>query len=278
MRQDVLAALALAILEDPGLKVRLFLHPAEVAGTLHLDPIQVERLASVGEDRFDAILGSMIINRLLPFTVGDHLIIAPVTFSQPLSTQRKIIRLDHAREGAWIGADGQSVTQGRVFGSGSHPTTALALLATDSLVQPGMRVLDLGTGSGVVAIAAALLGAEAVDACDIDPFAVGSAQQNVAANGLQDRISVTQDDFKSLEDRVGADTYDLLISNILGPVHEDNLDAGLADLLRPGGALVITGFKETQVVTLRRAFDAHGLALEHVSHAGPWVAMVGRRT
>jgi ribosomal protein L11 methyltransferase len=277
MRQGVLAKVVLAAIDSPDFKTKLLNSPAEVARTLRLDASDVGELAAIGSDGFDALMGSMIIHRVLPFPVGRRLMIAPIDFAGDIHTEREVIRLDQGREGAWIGASGTSEIEDRVFGSGSHPTTVLCLEILDASLTPGQSVLDLGSGSGVVAIAAGRLGASSVDACDIDPFAVETTQENVEANGLQDLITATQDDFHSLSTRVEPGAYDLIVSNILAPVHEANLRDGLARLLRPGGRIILSGFKENHVPDLRTSMEDEGLELESVRQSDPWVAMTGHR-
>lgn len=277
MNIGVLAAVAWAAIEDPGLKRRLVESPDGVADSLRLDRDSVREVASAGKEGIEVVIGSMIIHRLIPFPVGERLLIVPQGFKGPVDTQRTIIHLDQSREGAWIGAAGLSMIEGRAFGSGGHPTTALCLRALETSIRGGDRVLDLGTGSGVIAIAAALLGAEVVDACDIDPFAVETARQNVLGNALGPKVSVTQDDLQSLAARLGGKTYDLLVSNILVTVHETNLQAGLTDLLRPGGTLILSGFHEDFVPQLRDQVQAHDVDVTSVLRAERWAAIVGRR-
>lgn len=278
MRQGVLAKVVLAAIDNPEFKSRLLKSPDEVAKSLRLNASDVGELAAIGSAGFDALMGSMIIHRVLPFPVGRRLMIAPIDYAGEVRTDREVIWLDQGREGAWIGASGTSEIKGRVFGSGSHPTTALCLEMLDASLTPGQSVLDLGSGSGVVAIAAGRLGASSVDACDIDPFAVDTTQKNVEANGLQDLITVTQDDFTSLSARVGPGAYDLIVSNILAPVHEANLRDGLAQLLRPGGRLILSGFKDQHVSDLRAKLEDQGLKFDSVQQTDAWAAISARRT
>ncbi len=277
MNLGVLLTAVLAAINDPELGTKLASRPADLADALGLDKSEAEGLAAIGADGIEVIIGSLIAPHLLPFPVGESLFIAPIGFDRSPQTQRKIIWLDQSREGTWIGSGGTSEVEGKIFGSGDHPTTSLCLLELESRLRKGDRVLDLGTGSGVVAIAAALLGAGPIDACDIDPFAVETARKNVAANHLQGQVSVTLDEVESLLVRVKPRTYDLIISNIIGPVHEANLHAGLGRLLRAGGRIILSGFGEKNIQALRDEFEAQGLELELVRRSGPWVAMTGRR-
>ena len=131
-------------------------------------------------------------------------------------------------------------------------------------------MLDLGCGSGVVAIAAARLGAGSVHACDIDPFAVQVSQENVSANVLETQVTVSLDDLESLVRSVGQAAYDVVVSNILPQVHHANLEKGMAGLLRPGGRLIISGFREDKVDSLAKALGEHGLDILTVRRNGYW--------
>ena len=109
---------------------------------------------------------------------------------------------------------------GMAFGTGSHQTTALCLVLLEDLVRPGMRVLDQGAGSGILAIAAVRLGAASVDALDISAVAVRTAQENARQNGLADRVRVWQvgEDEPAGGASRGQATYDLIVANIIARV------------------------------------------------------------
>jgi ribosomal protein L11 methyltransferase len=134
-----------------------------------------------------------------------------------------------------------SIEPGATFGAGDHPTTVLSLRALDELVRTAgerageWRVLDVGCGSGVLAVAAAMLGVAAADGLDISPAAVPVTRANAAANGVADAVTVST--IPLAEVPAG---YDLVLANILAPTLVDLAD----DLLRvmlPGATLVISG-------------------------------------
>jgi ribosomal protein L11 methyltransferase len=123
---------------------------------------------------------------------------------------------------------------GLAFGTGTHATTALCLEWLDAGVHDGIRVLDYGCGSGILALAALKLGAACAVAVDIDPQAITAARENAARNGLADRIVVT-DGAETIEG-----TFDVVLANILaGPLIE--LGPRLAGLCRAGGTVVLAG-------------------------------------
>lgn len=129
------------------------------------------------------------------------------------------------------------IDPGRVFGNGAHPTTRMAIDALARLVRPGHRVLDLGCGSGVLAVAAARLGATAVVAVDVDAEAVEVARANAARNAVDGVVEVTT---ASAADVPGP--FDVVVANLGGRAIVDILAPVLAArTARPGGALVIGG-------------------------------------
>jgi ribosomal protein L11 methyltransferase len=160
---------------------------------------------------------------------------------------------------------------GMAFGTGLHPTTRLCLAALEDLLRPGDRVLDLGTGSGILAIAAARLGAGAVTALDTDAVAVRAAAANVEANGLSGAVSVSQGSLTA-----DPPTYDLVVANIIASVLRD-LAAPLAGAVRPGGLLLACGIIQERESEVAAAFAAAGLTLQERRTEGDWVALICTR-
>ncbi|HRW36269.1 MAG: 50S ribosomal protein L11 methyltransferase [Acidimicrobiales bacterium] len=127
---------------------------------------------------------------------------------------------------------------GRTFGSGSHPTTRLVVAQLAGLVRPGDRVLDVGAGSGVLAVAAARLGARAVAAIDIDPASPAVVGANADANGVGDRVHASTETVAEVVARTGP--ADVVAANLLAPVLRQ-LGPELASAVAPGGHLVVSG-------------------------------------
>ncbi len=143
---------------------------------------------------------------------------------------------------------------GMAFGTGAHPTTSLCLAALSDLLaaRPGASVLDVGTGSGLLAIAARKLGAGRVVADDDDPRAVEVARENAAANGVA--VEIVGDPLPRI-----AGSFDLVVANILANTLVE-LAPAIAAKLAPGGALLLSGILAPQSDEVRRAYLALGLA------------------
>ena len=173
---------------------------------------------------------------------------------------------------------------GMAFGTGLHPSTQLCLRLMEAVVKPGQRVLDAGCGSGILSIAAARLGARAVDAFDVDPIAVRATEENARLNDLPSAINIAisagPDDspFWRLSDGAPR-TWDVILVNILPHIIEMLLDVGLHTHLAADGRLILAGIIAEREHTVLTALQRHGLALAHLGRAsaGDWVALVARK-
>jgi ribosomal protein L11 methyltransferase len=163
---------------------------------------------------------------------------------------------------------------GPAFGTGLHPSTQLCLVALEERLRPGMRVLDVGVGSGVLTIAAAKLGAAAVDALDVEPLAVRTARDNIARNELAIPIRVALGTVERTAEFAGR--YDLVVANIIARIIVD-LAPALVAALAPGGRLLTSGIIVDRADEVHGALAAAGLGeLEH-HHMGDWVMVEGVR-
>ncbi len=158
------------------------------------------------------------------------------------------------------------IEPGMAFGTGDHPTTAMCLFELDHALElrPNSRVLDVGTGSGVLAIAAKLLGAREVVGNDVDPHAVRIAKENAELNHAPG-IEFTE---KPIERIPGQ--FEIVVANLFAGVLEQ-LAPRLADKLTDGGQLMITGILEPQGPGVLEAFEREGLRQLSRTQTGEWV-------
>src|SRR6187399_1855369 len=251
-----------AILEPAPGEVRLWpqtvlqaLFPAETAGPesiivlasalgLPAGRIHVEHIA-------DRVWEREWLKDFHAMRFGRRLWIVPRHEAEPDDAEAVCVRLD----------------PGLAFGTGTHPSTALCLTWLDSRLPASATVIDYGCGSGVLGIAAALLGARAVHACDIDPQALIATRDNARGNAVESRLQV-HDDAASLPKRV-----DVVIANILAGTLVE-LAPRLCGLLRPGGQLVLAGILKQQVHEVRAGF-ADRMELSVFAERDDWSAMTG---
>lgn len=180
---------------------------------------------------------------------------------------------------------------GMAFGTGTHPTTALCLRALDSAISGGEQVIDVGTGSGILAIGAVKLGASRVLALDLDPVAVRNARENVELNGYADRIETKSSDLlgvlREQEERAATDgaaeaasgrfgvvpPVDVVVANILAEV----IVLFIADVyaaLKPGGLYISSGIYENKETMVEAGLLAAGFEIVDVLREESWVAFV----
>jgi len=216
-----------------------------------------------------------------PLRVGRHFMIVPAWLNPPLAPDDVEIRLD----------------PGMAFGTGTHPSTMLCLQAIERHLTPGAPMIDLGTGSGILAIAAAKLGAGPILALDIAPEAVRVAGENVRANGVAARGGVAAGDpatsspaasgvivaraslAEVLAGQFGPSwlSTPLVIANILASVIVPLLEQGLAGLVAPDGLLVVSGILDKQVYRVIAALETAGLSIAAQEHIEDWVAIIARQ-
>jgi ribosomal protein L11 methyltransferase len=192
-----------------------------------------------------------------PLRVGTRLLIRPSWSDEPPGGAAVVLTLD----------------PGRAFGTGTHATTALCLDIVARLAAgpaPPRRVLDVGAGSGILAMAAAALGATEVLACEIDPEACQVAAENIAANGLQRSVTVTTTPIEALPGR-----FDLVLANILAGENIRLAPHFLAHLA-PGGHLALSGILIEQEATVTATFDRLPLTLVTIDRRDEWSCLLYR--
>lgn len=185
-----------------------------------------------------------------PFRLGEHMVVKPTW--EPWDTQAGDLIIE--------------IDPGMAFGTGTHETTAMCVGLIEKYYQGG-SLLDVGTGSGILAIAAARLGAKGIVAVDIDPDAVRVAQENVAHNGLTDAIDVREGDLlQGLSQR-----FQFAVANILAPVI-CMLAAPLKAHLLPGGKFICSGIIAEAESDVNEALLAAGYTIDEIQHKGDWAA------
>ncbi len=193
-----------------------------------------------------------------PIRVGRHFVVKPSWETWDAQPGDRVIELD----------------PGMAFGSGTHPTTRVCLQLLEVIVLPGDRVLDWGTGSGILSVGAALLGAKEIVAVDLDPTAVSVTQENARLNGITERLVTYA---ASIEDVPRQPPFDLVIANIVA----DPIIAGAAEIrahLREGGHALLSGIIDRREAEVLAAVKDAGLTVLRIEHEEEgWRALVVRR-
>ncbi len=161
---------------------------------------------------------------------------------------------------------------GLAFGTGGHETTSLCLAQLDAMVQGGERVLDIGTGSGILAIAALKLGAASAEGVDIDPVSVRTAGENAAINGVEGQLQVLVGD---LSDKANG-TYDIILANIVANAII-SLAPAVPSLMAEGAVFIASGIIDTRKDEVAAALAQSGLVVEAIHEQRGWECMVCRK-
>ena len=192
-----------------------------------------------------------------PVKISERFTIVPTWEDYtPVSTDELIIELD----------------PGMAFGTGTHPTTVMCLQGLEKVVQQGDTVVDIGTGSGVLSIGAAMLGAKSVHALDLDEVAVRAAKENVELNKVSDTVSVFHG---NLLDTV-KEPADVVVANILAEIIMSFTDDAFT-IVKPGGLYVTSGIIGAKSDDVKAALEASGFVIEEVLMMEDWVAIIARR-
>ena len=190
--------------------------------------------------------------------IGERSVVRPTWEEYTPSADEIVIELD----------------PGAAFGTGAHATTAMCLRWLEHLVSPGMRVYDVGCGSGILAVAAAKLGAGEVIAMDYDPVAVSVAEENIRQNNVHNVVACESDLLSACG---GAAPAELITANIIADVII-RLFAQLDRHLAPGGTLLASGIIDDRIADVEHAAAEHGFTVLDMTCEKEWAAMIIRRT
>ena len=192
-----------------------------------------------------------------PVKISNRFTIVPTWEDyQPVESDELIIELD----------------PGMAFGTGTHPTTVMSLQALEKHVNDTVNVIDVGTGSGVLAIGAALLGAKHVHALDLDEVAVRSAIENVELNHVSSQIAVVQGD---LLDTV-KEPAEVVVANILAEIILTFVEDAYT-IVKPGGIYITSGIIEGRKEDVKQALIEAGFEIDEVMMMEDWVTIVSRK-
>ena len=172
------------------------------------------------------------------------------------------------------------IDPGTAFGTGMHETTQLVIRQLKKFVKPGMEILDVGTGSGILGIVALKLGAGHVVGTDLDPCAVPAVSENKEANQIEEKsfdmmIGNIIDD-KDVQDQVGYEKYDIVTANILADVLVP-LTPVIVAQMKKGAYYITSGILDVKEDVVVQAVKDAGLTLVEVTHQGEWVSVTARK-
>ncbi len=172
------------------------------------------------------------------------------------------------------------IDPGTAFGTGMHETTQLCIRQIKKFLTPETELLDVGTGSGILAILALMYGARHAVGTDLDPCAVEAVAQNMEANGIPEQSfemmigNIITD--KAVQDKVGYDCYDIVVANILADVLVP-LTPVIVHQLKKGGIYITSGIINDKETVVREAVEAAGLEILEVTYQGEWVSVTARK-
>ena len=195
-------------------------------------------------------------SRYKPFRLGRHFIVKPTWEHFDAEPEDKIIEID----------------PGMAFGSGTHETTGMCVALLEENVRPGMTVIDVGTGTGILAIAAAKMGARDVLATDLDPMATRVATENVALNHLSDTVRTACGDLLESVD----ETADIVVANIIADVI-CMMAATVRSHIVPGGLFICSGIARERKDEVLSALNEAGYTDLDIRDKGEWTAIAARR-
>lgn len=234
-----------------------------------IDPGQVEYSTTEVDDADWATAWKQYFK---PLRISDKLTIKPTWEEYEAGPDERIIELD----------------PGMAFGTGTHPTTALCLQTLESVVRGGEEMIDVGTGSGILAIGACRLGVKSVLALDLDPIAVSSATENVRLNDLSEQVEVRLSDLLGVLREDHSETagnehalrvtvpVDLVVANILAEIILLFID-DVYEALKPGGTYIASGIWKNKETDVEDGLIRSGFEIVEKRRDEDWIAFVARK-
>jgi ribosomal protein L11 methyltransferase len=193
---------------------------------------------------------------------------------RPLKVGKKLAILPAWAENAFPARIPIRINPGMAFGTGTHPTTQLSLELMENKVQPGQYIFDIGCGSGILSAAAIKLGAERAYGVDISAAAIASSAENAELNQVREKVEFHQGSVSDIiEGCFSVLQAPLIIVNILASVILRLFDDGLANLVKPGGFLILSGILTPQISEVSSKAEAFGLQLVEQTEINDWVAL-----
>jgi ribosomal protein L11 methyltransferase len=208
------------------------------------------QMRGVGELRVSTLKEHFQVHR-----IGDRVVIRPPWREYEPVGDEVVVELD----------------PGMAFGTGLHPSTKMSVLGVEQVVRPGDRVFDVGTGSGILAIAAIKLGAVQADCVDVETVAVRATRENAERNGVADKVQVELGSAGPGEPFQGE--YEVVLANIIARILIE-ISEGLVAATKPGGHLVLAGIIESREAEVVEAFAARGANVITRRQIDDWVSLV----
>ena len=172
------------------------------------------------------------------------------------------------------------IDPGTAFGTGMHETTQLCIRQLRKYITPETRLLDVGTGSGILSILSLMFGAGEALGTDLDPCAIEAVEENKKANGIPgEKFQVLTGNIiteKEVQDKVGYECYDIVVANILADVLV-NLTPVIVKSLKPGGIYITSGIIDDKEGVVADAVRAAGMEILETTYHGEWVSITGRK-
>ncbi len=227
----------------------------------------LKKLIAGGELAYTYELGSSFVEPSFekPVRVSEHVVIKPERSSFTTLKDDIVVILQ----------------KGISFGSGRHPSTRLALRAMESILlrdtiaiqdKRNLRALDIGTGSGILAIAAALMGIQKVIACDTDPCARSEAAENIRLNKLAGRVVIDHRPFESIEN-----TFFMVLANLRFPTLAD-IAGRISNILEKEGIAVFSGLKIEEINPIKQLYEKENMICIHQFTEKDWASIIFHKT